>query len=98
MGIVGLMSSNGTKGVTKIPVLGSIPVLGRLFRSDSKNEEATNLLIFITAKTVSPEGGTVSDVFDPRRIREMELRRDDLPGYRDNSDPFLPQENAGQKR
>ena len=35
-----------------VPVLGSVPVLGRLFRSDNKNIETTNLIIFITAKTL----------------------------------------------
>lgn len=90
MGIGGLLSSNGTKGSSRVPVLGSIPVLGRLFRSDNKDQQQTNLLIFITAKTISPDGGSMNDVFDPRQLRAMELRRTDLPGYRDNSDPFLP--------
>ena len=35
------------------------------------------------------EGGTVSEVFDPRQLRDMGVRREDLPGYRDGSDPFL---------
>ncbi len=97
MGIGGLISSTTTKGVSKVPVLGSIPLLGRLFSSDNTEVQKTNLLIFITAKTVSPEGGTVSDVFDPRQVREMDVRRQDLPGYRDGSDPFSPLGKAGQK-
>jgi type II secretory pathway component GspD/PulD (secretin) len=90
MGIGGLIENRVSKGQTKVPVLGSIPVLGRLFRSDSTNDTMRNLIIFITAKTVSPDGAPIEEVFDSRSVRQMQLRRDELPGYRDGSDPFLP--------
>jgi type IV pilus assembly protein PilQ len=90
MGIGGLMQQSATNGQTKVPVLGSLPVLGRLFRSDNKNIETTNLIIFITAKTISPEGAVVEQLFNSQRVRDLELRREDLPGYRDGSSPFLP--------
>jgi type IV pilus assembly protein PilQ len=89
MGIGGLMQSNARNGSNKVPVLGSLPVLGRLFRSDARNSESTNLIIFITAKTISAEGASVEQVFDSARVRELELKREDLPGYRDGSNPFL---------
>ena len=96
MGIGGMLTTQSTTGGTKVPVLGSIPVLGRLFRSDTKNLAVTNLIIFITAKTLSAEGGATEQVFDSSRVRELELHREDLPGYRDGSDPFLPS-NSGEK-
>ena len=64
-GIGGLLTSNKNHGGTKVPVLGSIPVLGRLFSSKSVNDVSTNLLIFITAKTVNPDGAAPSEVFSP---------------------------------
>jgi type IV pilus assembly protein PilQ len=90
MGIGGLIENRVSNGQTKVPVLGSIPVLGRLFRSDSTNDTMRNLIIFITAKTVSPDGAPIEEVFDSRSVRQMQMRRDELPGYRDGSDPFLP--------
>lgn len=98
MGIGGLLSVSATKGNSKVPVLGDIPLLGRLFRNDTKDSNKSNLIIFVTAKTVNPEGASVNEIFDSRRLREMELRREDLPGYRDNSDPFLPPEVASEKK
>lgn len=96
MGIGGLVESNNQNGKTKVPLLGSIPGLGRLFSSKSINETKRNLLIFITAKTISAEGAPPEKVFDPRMIRDMNLSRDDLPGYRgDGTDPFLPSESGG---
>ncbi len=88
MGIGGLIESNTIDGQTKVLVLSSIPGLGRLFRSDNKTEERRNLLIFITAKTVSAEGAPIGQIFDPRAVRAMGLTEDELPGFRDGSDPF----------
>jgi len=89
MGIGGLIQDTSTKGETKVPILGSIPGLGRLFRSDTKNRESSNLIIFITAKTVSAEGAPVETIFNSAQVRGLDLRREDLPGYRDGTDPFV---------
>jgi len=40
----------------KVPVLGDIPLIGRLFRSDGETRQKRNLLIFVTANLVSPGG------------------------------------------
>ena len=82
MGIGGLITDSKSDGGNKVPVLGSIPLLGRLFSNKSVNNVSTNLLIFITAKTVSADGGAPEDVFDPRAIAATGLTRDELPGYR----------------
>ena len=93
MGIGGLLQSTSSDAVTKVPVLGSIPVLGRLFRSDGRQKDSNNLIIFITAKTISAEGATVEQVFDSARLRGLQLRRDELPGWRDGSSPFADDAN-----
>jgi len=43
----GLIQENERISVEKIPLLGDIPGLGRLFRSDAKIREKTNLMIFL---------------------------------------------------
>ena len=90
LGIGGLIENTSQKGETKVPVLGSLPLVGRLFSSKNHDVSNRNLLIFITAKTLSSEGAEAGEVFDPRVIRSMNLRKDELPGYRDGSDPFPP--------
>src|SRR6478609_10197113 len=82
MGIGGLITSAQDHGGTKVPVLGSIPVLGRLFSSKNVNDSITNLLIFITAKTVSADGASPEEVFDPRSVSAVGMSHEDLPGYR----------------
>ncbi len=100
MGLGGLITSRTESGSNKVPVLGDIPVLGRAFRSNNHDKTSTNLLIFITAKTVSADGAAVGEVFDPRAVRSSGLRKDELPGFRDGSDPFVsetPETNSGSK-
>jgi general secretion pathway protein D len=52
----GLIDTNVTESVSKVPILGDIPFLGWLFKRTSTQEEKTNLLIFINPTIIkSPE-------------------------------------------
>jgi len=44
----GLLQDNGSKTVNKVPILGDIPLLGRLFRSKSDDSSKTELVMYIT--------------------------------------------------
>jgi len=88
MGIGGLISTNYNSGVNKVPLLGNIPIIGYLFKQDTRNNVVDNLVIFITAKTISAEGAPVEQVFNSEEVRQFGMKRSDLPGYRDGSDPF----------
>lgn len=48
----GLISENKSSGDSKVPLLGDIPVLGNLFKSESKQSEKTELVIFITPRII----------------------------------------------
>jgi len=92
MGIGGLLSKSDINGSTKVPVLGSIPIIGNLFKSKSKENSMKNLLIFITAKIVNAEGASVNEVFDPEQIRLGNVHERDLPGHRQQGNIFVPPE------
>ena len=51
----------------KVPVLGDIPLLGRLFRSDGEVRQKRNLLIFVTANRISPGGSVGREQFQGTR-------------------------------
>ena len=53
--ISGLMREDVVEEVNQVPVLGSIPIIGALFRSTSERKEKTNLLIFVTPYLVTGE-------------------------------------------
>ena len=77
----GLTAETEDNNSSKIPFLGDLPFLGQLFRSDVSNEASTNLIIFLTAKTLNPDGSTYADVIDPRQLEVMQLTPAQIPGY-----------------
>jgi general secretion pathway protein D len=52
----GLTREEVKKVNDKVPVLGSLPLIGRLFRSQGESSQKRNLLIFVTANLVNPGG------------------------------------------
>jgi general secretion pathway protein D len=48
----GLMKEDDVENITKVPLLGDIPIIGWLFKSRSSSKEKTNMLIFLTPKIV----------------------------------------------
>jgi hypothetical protein len=42
---------------------------------------STNLIIFLTAKTLNPDGSNYRDVIDPRQLEAMWISPDEVPGY-----------------
>ena len=91
LGIGGLIKDEDTQTNSQLPILGSIPVIGRLFQNKKTEKTRTNLLIFITARVVSADKAKPEEVFDPRVLRDAKLKRSDLPGYRDSNEVFLPE-------
>ena len=53
--IGGLMDSSETKNVTKIPLLGDIPILGEFFKHTSTSRDKRELIILVTPKIVGVE-------------------------------------------
>ena len=52
--LAGLLDNNETRSLSKIPVLGDIPVLGALFKSKSFQKNETELMFIVTALLVKP--------------------------------------------
>jgi type II secretory pathway component GspD/PulD (secretin) len=71
----GLISENMTKLRQKVPVLGDVPLLGRLFRSESSTSNKKNLVIFVTPTIIDPSGNRVHTPdnlpYDPNRVPEQ---------------------------
>ncbi|HEX9204339.1 MAG TPA: type II and III secretion system protein family protein [Candidatus Deferrimicrobiaceae bacterium] len=75
--LAGLIDNKVSKQVSKIPLLGDIPILGALFRSTRYQEEETELVVMVTPTIVRPyEKGQVPELptekakIDPSVIKE----------------------------
>jgi len=65
--IGGLIQERAVRSVKKVPFLGSLPVLGWLFRDTATTKQKTNLLLFLTPYIIRDEA-------DYRRIYEKKRR------------------------
>ena len=65
--IGGLIQERDTYSVTKVPLLGDIPILGYLFKFSTKAKKKTNLLILLTPYIIK-------DQLDLQTIRERKVR------------------------
>jgi len=52
----GMITDDTTYSDDTVPVLGDIPLIGRLFRSEFSTTVKINLLIFVTARLIKPDG------------------------------------------
>ncbi len=65
--IGGLIQEHDVFNVTKVPLLGDIPLLGYLFKYTTKSKKKTNLLILLTPYIIK-------DQLDLEQIRERKMR------------------------
>ncbi len=90
----GLIKDDIQDGSQKIPLLGDIPYLGRLFRTDAVQTTKTNLLIFIRPTIIRDNealAGASAEKY--RYIREQQLlrREQGLQFFGDDQLPVLPE-------
>jgi general secretion pathway protein D len=52
----GLLSESVQTLKNQVPMLGDLPLVGRLFRNESKTTNKKNLLIFVTPLLIDPAG------------------------------------------
>lgn len=58
MVIGGLIGSEESRNLSKVPFLGDLPVLGGFFRSLKRTHTESEVMIFLTAHQLSDSGGT----------------------------------------
>ncbi|HEY7783458.1 MAG TPA: hypothetical protein VIB00_01955, partial [Pyrinomonadaceae bacterium] len=52
--LAGLLDNSEQRSLSKVPVLGDIPILGALFKSKSFQKQETELIFIVTAQLVKP--------------------------------------------
>jgi len=78
--IGGLISEIERESVSKVPLLGDIPLLGYLFRSKTMKREKTNLILLLTPKVIR-DGRDLAVVTQNQRSRFSEASKRADPLY-----------------
>jgi pilus assembly protein CpaC len=69
--ISGLIDSSAQQDAKKFPLLGEIPILGKLFRSDGFRGNRTELVMFVTPRIITPDSQENLDGLErARKIQE----------------------------
>ena len=91
----GLLSDNYSDNIDKVPLAGDIPILGALFRSESRKREKVNLMMFLRPVVMRDAATTArvsNERYDSMRSLQQRLQPDDnvmLNGV--NAAPVIPE-------
>ena len=95
----GLIEDRLIESESKVPFLGSIPLLGELFRTRSTQMTKTNLMVFIRPRVLrTPEQAAFETNAKYRYMRDLQLGRNDgkvslMPGA---TQPTIPEITEGE--
>src|SRR5690606_14469059 len=90
----GLIKDDVLVSNSRVPILGSIPVLGHLFRSQSSKKVKTNLLIFIRPTIIRDDRvltGATAEKYHAIRERQIETRRNKGLLLNNGDIPVIPE-------
>lgn len=71
----GLVKNEAAKDISKVPLLGQLPILGELFKSRSFRENQTELAIFITPAEVAGDSSQEMAAWEAKAKNEKERMR-----------------------
>ncbi|MBS1706507.1 MAG: hypothetical protein JST40_11585 [Armatimonadetes bacterium] len=89
----GIIRNSVSSTVKKIPILGDLPILGNLFRSTTKENQKTELLVFLTPKVVrNPD--EASKLTDEEKLRMSKQTQDAVNKTTKKGDPSKSKEKS----
>ncbi|MGK0411445.1 MAG: general secretion pathway protein D [Shewanella psychromarinicola] len=92
----GLIDDAVQESVSKVPLLGDIPIIGHLFKSTSTSVSKRNLMVFIRP-TIIRDGVTMNEISQKKYqyIRAEQLKRQSqgIPLMPNTEGPYLPEWN-----
>lgn len=89
----GLRQEDVTDSTAKVPILGSIPILGHLFKYQTSSAIKQNLMVFLRVKIVRDDtvmNAATAEKYESMRLLQIKQRKDGLPLMKDELIPILP--------
>ena len=97
----GLIQDSTDASADRIPILGSIPILGYLFKYQKSSVTKKNLMVFLRAKIIRDDevmNQATADKYDVTREMQLKERKRGLPLLKDSNIPVLPDIKLEQLR
>ncbi|MEO9944803.1 type II secretion system secretin GspD [Paraglaciecola sp.] len=90
----GLIDEDVQESVSKVPLLGDIPIIGHLFKSTTTSKNKRNLMVFIRP-TIIRDGVTMNEISKQKyqyiRAQQLEHQADGIPLMPFSDAPSLPE-------
>ena len=89
----GFIQDSSRRSEARVPVLGSIPLVGRLFRKNSDKDSKTNMAIFIRATVIRDDAaltGATAEKYQIIRQQQLDMQNRGFLRLRDNKIKVLP--------
>ncbi|MFT2092222.1 type II secretion system secretin GspD [Paraglaciecola sp. 2405UD69-4] len=90
----GLIDEDVQESVSKVPLLGDIPIIGHLFKSTTTSKNKRNLMVFIRP-TIIRDGVTMNEISQKKyqyiRAQQLEHQADGIPLMPFSEAPKLPE-------
>ena len=90
----GLIQEDVQDSVNQVPILGSIPILGNLFKFQSTNILKSNLMVFLRARIMREDEqmyGATAEKYRTIRDQQLQLRKEGLSLKSSKLLPVLPE-------
>ncbi len=81
LAIGGLIDDQDSTSTSKVPFLGDLPLIGKLFQTNETVRQRNNLIIFVTARTLSNDGASYRDVVSDDILLRSGITAPEIPGY-----------------
>ena len=70
--ISGLLTTNDTKSIDSVPLLGELPILGKLFRSEEFQEQRTEIVFLVTSEIIDGKQSPAMSERVKKHLSEMQ--------------------------
>lgn len=90
----GLIEDKLNQYEMRVPVLGRLPLIGRLFRSNTNRKERTNLMIFLKVSVIRDTealAGATAEKYEYLRNQQLKQRSNGFLRLPDKNTPVLPE-------
>jgi MSHA biogenesis protein MshL len=72
--IAGLMQDRASTDISKVPILGDVPLVGGLFRREERSKRKTDLVILLTPTVMTRDAAAASAADDEQRLYEAQRK------------------------
>ncbi|MBT0587852.1 type II secretion system secretin GspD [Alteromonas oceanisediminis] len=92
----GLIDEDVQESVSKVPLLGDIPILGHLFKTTSTSKRKRNLMVFLRP-TIVRDGATMTNIshgkYNYIRAQQLKRQSEGVPLMPNTKGPIIPEWN-----